>query len=58
MNEGRIYIGVTVTPDLKRALEKAADEDARSVASYVRILIDREMREQGKLGPQSKVKHK
>lgn len=44
-------LGIRVMPEVKEALEKAAKQDRRSVASYVEALIVRDLEEKGFLTP-------
>ena len=44
-------ISVRVSDELKKAVEKAAAEDDRSVASYVERLLSRHLTETGHLKP-------
>jgi hypothetical protein len=50
-------IGVRITPDVKKAAEKAAMEDKRSLASFIEIAIEEKLQRMGYLpGTDSKKK--
>lgn len=36
---------VRVTPELKTKLQKLADEDGRKISNYIRLLIEKELKE-------------
>lgn len=36
---------VRVTPELKSKLQKLADEDGRKISNYIRLLIEKELKE-------------
>jgi hypothetical protein len=42
-------LGLRITPTLRKALEKAAADDHRTVASYVEKLLTEHLREEGYL---------
>jgi len=43
-------LGLRITPSLKSALETAAKDDRRSVASMAEMILENWLREQGYLG--------
>lgn len=36
---------VRVTPELKTKLQKLADEDGRKISNYIKLLIEKELKE-------------
>lgn len=36
---------VRVTPELKSKLQKLADEDGRKISNYIKLLIEKELKE-------------
>lgn len=42
-----VQLGIRMKPSLKRALEKAAKADSRTLASYIELALTEHLREKG-----------
>jgi hypothetical protein len=49
-----VPLGLRITPTLKAALDKAAADDHRPVASYVELIISEHLQKKGYLKPAKK----